>query len=92
MALRTYTKVTRKGQITVPAEVRRALGLKEGDRVTVQVEEGSEHATIERTGSIVEATFGIFKSDKVLTPEEEKEEARRSRAEHRARKQAANGE
>ena len=60
--------------------------------MTVQVEEGSEHATIERTGSIVEAMFGIFKGDKVLTPGEEKQNARRSLAEHRALKQAANGE
>ena len=31
------TVVTRKGQITLPAEIRRALGLKVGDRVAVSL-------------------------------------------------------
>lgn len=86
MALRTYTKITRKGQITVPAEVRRKLGLKAGDRITVKVEEGSNEATIERTGSIVDATYGIAKTDRVFTVEEEKAIAAERRAEYLAEK------
>jgi AbrB family looped-hinge helix DNA binding protein len=31
--------ITRKGQITLPAEIRRALGLKQGDVVTFELEE-----------------------------------------------------
>ncbi|MGC9171131.1 MAG: AbrB/MazE/SpoVT family DNA-binding domain-containing protein [Thermoproteus sp.] len=31
-------KVTRNFQITIPAEVRRALGIREGDRLLVEVE------------------------------------------------------
>jgi AbrB family looped-hinge helix DNA binding protein len=34
------TVVTRKGQVTVPAEVRRALNLKQGDRVAFRLEDG----------------------------------------------------
>lgn len=33
-------KVTRNYQITIPAEVRRALGIEEGDTLEVRLEEG----------------------------------------------------
>jgi AbrB family looped-hinge helix DNA binding protein len=39
------TVVTRKGQVTVPAPVRKALGLKQGDRVTFRVENGEARLT-----------------------------------------------
>ena len=32
------TVVTRKGQVTIPAPIREALGIKQGDSVTFQVE------------------------------------------------------
>lgn len=32
--------ITSKGQITIPQEVRRRLGLKQGDKVTFEVEDG----------------------------------------------------
>ena len=32
------TTMTSKGQVTIPAEIRRALGLGEGDRLEVQLE------------------------------------------------------
>ena len=51
------TTVTRKGQITIPSEVRRALGLKEGDRITVTQEDG--RAIITRAQSVTERTRGI---------------------------------
>lgn len=34
----TVTKVTRNGQITLPAAVRRAVGIEEGDLVAVTIE------------------------------------------------------
>src|SRR5450759_1814909 len=34
------TTVTQRGQVTIPAEVRRLLGAKTGDKVAFQVEEG----------------------------------------------------
>ena len=36
----TATKVDRHGRIVIPAEYRRALGLREGDPVTVQLDDG----------------------------------------------------
>jgi antitoxin PrlF len=70
------TTVTRKGQITVPVEIRRALGLQEGDRVAVHLENG--RATLERRPSVVARTAGIFKSGRPpLSPEQEQEEFER---------------
>ncbi len=33
----TYSKVTRNGQITLPAPVRRSLGIEEGDLIEIEV-------------------------------------------------------
>ncbi len=52
------TVMTRKGQITVPVEIRRALGLKEGDKVAVSLEDG--HARLVPYGSVAARTAGIF--------------------------------
>lgn len=66
------TRVTRKGQITVPVEVRRALGLQEGDNVAVLLEDGQ--VTLERRASIVERTAGALRSNQpALTPQQEQE-------------------
>ncbi|MBM3462697.1 MAG: AbrB/MazE/SpoVT family DNA-binding domain-containing protein [Armatimonadetes bacterium] len=50
------TVVTRKGQITLPAEVRRALGLRQGDRVTVELANGQ--ATVRRAEGVIARTAG----------------------------------
>ncbi len=72
--------VTRKGQITIPAEFRRALGLKEGDKVALSLEEGE--VRLSRTGSVVAATAGALKSDMLaLTPSEERRQAEQAIAE-----------
>ena len=51
--------VTRKGQITIPAEFRKALGLKEGDKVALSLQEGE--VRLSPTESVVRRTAGIFK-------------------------------
>jgi len=33
----TYSKVTRHGQITLPAEIRKKLGIEEGDLIEIEV-------------------------------------------------------
>ena len=70
------TRVTRKGQITVPVAVRRALGLREGDRVVLTLADGQ--AKLERRPGIVERTAGSLRSDRpALSPEQEREEFER---------------
>lgn len=53
------TVMTRKGQITVPVEIRRALGLQEGDRVVVALE-GEGRATLQRVESVADRTYGML--------------------------------
>ena len=68
------TVVTRKGQVTIPAAIRQALGIKEGDKVAFVVEHDTVRLT--RKGSIVQHTAGALKSDQpALTAEEEREAA-----------------
>ena len=63
------TVVTRKGQITIPAEIRRALDLKEGDKVAVVLE--GDEVRLARAGSVVARTAGLLKTGRPpLTAEE----------------------
>ena len=55
------TNMTRKGQVTVPADVRRKLKLTEHDRFTVTIENGSE-IRLRRKHSVAQATFGVVSS------------------------------
>jgi antitoxin PrlF len=72
--------VTRKGQITIPAEIRRALHIKEGDKVAFTMEKGE--VKLSRTGSVVEATAGALKSDMPsLSPGEERRASEQAIAE-----------
>lgn len=51
--------VTRKGQVTVPAEIRRQLGLRVGEKVAF-LTDGAE-VRLTRGDSIVERTAGAFR-------------------------------
>ena len=67
--------ITRKGQITIPAEIRNALDLKEGDRVEFRLEGGE--ITIRRAINYGERTAGIFakyRLERTLTIQETIEE------------------
>jgi AbrB family looped-hinge helix DNA binding protein len=60
-----FTVVTRKGQITIPAEVRKALGIVEGDTVAVSLPEpGAQQVRLRAVRSVAEQTFGIVKPRK----------------------------
>jgi len=53
-----YSVVTRKGQITLPVEIRRVLGIKEGDKVELSLSDAGQALVILRpVRSIAEATF-----------------------------------
>ncbi len=60
-----FTVVTRKGQITVPAEIRKALNLKVGDKVSLSVSDQSKaEATLRPVRSVAEMTFASVKPRK----------------------------
>jgi len=74
------TVMTRKGQVTIPAEIRRQLGLGRGDKVTFVIDHGE--VRVKRTGSVVERTAGAFRTRGApLTAEELREAAERAMAE-----------
>jgi AbrB family looped-hinge helix DNA binding protein len=56
------SKVKRKGQVTIPAEIRAALRIAEGDALEFELEDSVLQVRL-RKGSIVERTKGMFKSD-----------------------------
>jgi len=58
------TKVTRNYRITIPAEIRKALGIKEGELLEVKLEDGK--IIIER----LKKERKTLKLGKKLTPEE----------------------
>jgi len=60
MSLVLFTVVTRKGQITVPAEIRRALNINVGDKIALSIREGHDGEAILRPApSVAEATYGV---------------------------------
>ena len=62
MVKESLTVLTRKGQITVPAEIRRALGLKEGDKVAVSLrDDDASQANLRPVKSVAALTFGAVK-------------------------------
>ena len=60
--------LTNKGQITIPAEVRRRLGLRPGDHVGFVIE--GEEVRLVRKETNIEAAFGICKTDASVSLEE----------------------
>lgn len=71
------TTLTSKGQVTIPASIRRLLGLKPGDQVTFVVEDG--HVTLARKENRIEAAFGLYKTESSVSIED-MEKAIRERA------------
>ncbi len=58
MSLRR-SKITRKGQVTIPAEFRKELDLREGDTILFEMDDRGIH--IVRPKDVVARTAGIFK-------------------------------
>ena len=55
------TIVTRKGQITVPIEIRQAIGLRVGDKVAVSLSDDTEpRVTLRPIRSVAELTYGAI--------------------------------
>lgn len=63
------TVITRKGQVTIPAELRKSMGLKRGDKVAFIVTK--KRIELSKAESIIEKTKGMLKGDeKPLTAKE----------------------
>ncbi|MDO8691060.1 MAG: AbrB/MazE/SpoVT family DNA-binding domain-containing protein [Dehalococcoidia bacterium] len=72
--------VTTKGQVTIPVEIRRRLGVTAHDKVAFVLDD--DRVQLVRRGSVVTRTAGIFKtSQPPLTAEELREAAERVIAE-----------
>ena len=68
--------LTIKGQITIPADIRKQLGLHPGDKIGFLVED--DHVVLFRKESNIEASFGIY-HPKASASLEDIEEAVRKR-------------
>ncbi len=53
------TTITQRGQVTIPAEVRRLLGLKPRDKVTFRIEDGE--VKLKAVAFTLEQAFGSVK-------------------------------
>lgn len=70
-------KLTSKGQLTVPKEVRDRLGLKSGDRVVFEFEDDTVRLRVEHRKSLDELMGSLPSSRKYPGKEAEREAARR---------------
>ena len=74
------SKVTSKGQVTIPVEVRHVLGISPNDKIAFVIE--NNQVQLRRTGSVTDQTAGIFKgSGPVRSVEELRELAEQAIAE-----------
>jgi antitoxin PrlF len=77
--------LTSKGQITIPIEVRKDLGLKTGDKIAFIKNERGEYVLKPKTGSVMNL-LGMFKApEKPLSIEEMNEAVGKHLAEDDAR-------
>ena len=64
-------RITSKGQVTIPAEIRRFLGVAPLDKVSFLVEAGQVRVTAGT--SVVERTAGMLKGEEAILQEEKTE-------------------
>jgi antitoxin PrlF len=63
-------KVTSKGQVTIPKEIRRVLGIDEGDTVVFESDESGVHLRPLRPASVFAQYAGLWREGEGLTVEE----------------------
>ena len=56
--LEAHASVTSKGQVTIPVEIRRLLGVRARDKVAFRVED--DQVRLVRSGSVVQRTAGAL--------------------------------
>ncbi len=77
----TMTTMTKKGQVTIPAEVRKLLGVKPKDKVSFRIEHGE--VKLARAASTLEAAYGAVQPLK--RPEDFEGLVRAAKDEHAGR-------
>ncbi len=83
--LQGVSTLTIKGQVTIPRDIRRRLGVGPRDKVAFVVEE--DQVRIVPATSVVAQTAGILKGDRpALSPQEEKASAEQAIAEDAERR------
>jgi antitoxin PrlF len=60
-------KVSSKGLVVIPIEVRRALSIEEGDKLEITVDDGHAIMNVVKKKSILNV-FGIIRTDKAILP------------------------
>lgn len=63
-------RITSKGQITIPKEVREALGVREGDSLIFEVENGGARVSVVRKPVSFANYAGAWREGKGMTIEE----------------------
>ena len=72
------TTITKRGQVTIPAEVRRLLGVKPRDKVVFEIED--DQVRLAPAKFTLETAYGSIKPTK--RPEDFEEVARKAKEEH----------
>lgn len=63
------TSVTSKGQVTIPQDVRKKLGIRQGSRISFDVVDDHVELRVQSTPSTVNASgFGLLRSKKTSVP------------------------
>jgi antitoxin PrlF len=60
-------KVSSKGLVVIPIDVRRALHIEEGDKLEITVDDGHAIMNVVKKKSIIDV-FGIIRTDKSILP------------------------
>lgn len=76
-------RVSSKGQLTLPAELRRHLGIREGDAVTFRIED--QTAVLEKERETLESVFGSIPTPPHLVGRDIDEMIEEAMAENAAR-------
>lgn len=69
-------KITSKGQVTIPKEIREALGAKEGDSLVFEVENGGAKVSVERKPISFADYAGAWREGEGMTGQEVNEYVR----------------
>jgi len=68
--MKKYSTVTRKGQVTIPQEIREKLNIEYGDKVEFEVEQ-DDRVTIRPVKNNLESLYGILHERKPAGDHEE---------------------